>query len=158
MFRVTSLGLFMVACASGQPSADAPSTPAPSATATTDDQGALCLEDARAARTPAKDAPNKIEVRHILVRHAELKDPRGATRTPEAACLRALEALKRLQSGSGWNEVVAEYSDSKNDSLGRVAYDDLAPEFADAAFSLETGQLSYVVESDRGFHIILRRQ
>ncbi len=119
-------------------------------------EGQKCLADARAEREPGADAPTRIEVRHILIRHAELADPRGATRSPEQACLRALQALEELEGGAGWDEVSDKYNDSKNDSLGRVSADDLTPEFANAAFALEENQLSYVVETDRGFHIILR--
>jgi parvulin-like peptidyl-prolyl isomerase len=100
--------------------------------------------------------PLKIEVSQILVRHADLADPRGATRTREQACLRALEALHTLQGGADWDETVRNYSDSRASQLGRVARDDLAPGFSETAFSLDVNQLSYVVESSRGYHIILR--
>jgi hypothetical protein len=118
--------------------------------------GEQCLLDARTKRQPAADAPERIEVRHILVRHRELARPEGATRTPAEACLRALEAIRRLEAGGEWPEVVSEFSDAKNDDLGLVARDELSPPFADAAFELESGELSYVVQSDRGFHVIWR--
>lgn len=146
-------GLLSVCIACG---AAAPET-AKTAAAPELDKGAQCLEDARAPREPAADAPPKIEVAHILVRHVELADPRGSTRTPKQACLRALEALEHLKQGQDWSEVVKQYSDSKQDALGRVSRDELSPRFGDAAFALKVNQLSYVVESDRGFHIILRK-
>lgn len=96
-------------------------------------------------------------MRQILVRHRELTRPEGATRSPEEACLRALDAIERLENGAEWSTVAQEFSDAKTDDLGRVARDELSPAFADAAFELESGQLSYVVESDRGFHVILRK-
>lgn len=120
------------------------------------DAGARCLRDATAARHPSADAPERIEVRHILVRHEGLARPEGATRTREEACLYALEALQALEAGTEWDAVVLKFSDAKTDDLGRVARDELSAPFADAAFELESGQLSYVVESDRGFHVILR--
>jgi peptidyl-prolyl cis-trans isomerase NIMA-interacting 1 len=119
--------------------------------------GQQCLEDAAAPRLPPTDAPARITVAHILVRHAGLDDPRGASRSRETACLRALDALQALKDGGDWAEVARQYSDSKDDALGRVSRDDLTRAFANAAFSLEVNQLSYVVESDRGFHIILRQ-
>lgn len=118
--------------------------------------GEQCLRDARSKRQPAADAPERIEIRHILVRHRELARPEGATRTPIEACLRALEAIHRLEAGGEWPEVASEFSDAKNDDLGSVARDELSPAFADAAFELGSGELSYVVESDRGFHVIWR--
>jgi parvulin-like peptidyl-prolyl isomerase len=53
---------------------------------------------------------------------------------------------------------MAKFSDSKSSSLGRVALEDLSPGFAEAAFALDVDTVSYVVESDRGFHIILRER
>ncbi|MBN2191997.1 MAG: peptidylprolyl isomerase [Polyangiaceae bacterium] len=120
---------------------------------------AQCLADAAASREPKPDAPREIEVAHILVRHADLERPEGATRTPGQACLRALEALEALKGGREWEGIVAEYSDEKSateGNLGSVSKDDLDPAFAAAAFALEVNELSYVVETNRGFHVIVR--
>lgn len=121
--------------------------------------GQKCLEDAAAKREPRKDAPDKIHVAHVLVRHQDLERPEGATRTREQACLRALEARSALEKGQEWEAVVGKYSDAPGATagdLGEVTRDELAPPFADAAFALEPNELSYVVESERGFHIIVR--
>ncbi len=120
---------------------------------------AQCLADAAATREPKADAPLRIEVAHVLVRHADLERPEGATRAKGAACLRALAALDALKAGGAWEEVYAEYSDEKSateGNLGRVAKEDLDPAFAAAAFALDVNELSYVVESERGFHVIVR--
>lgn len=124
-------------------------------------EGERCLQDAAASRTVPEDAPERIAVSHLLLRHAELSEPKGAERTRQAACLLALEALRALQSGADWEETVQKYSDSGKDTggdLGRVARDELTGPIANAAFSLEVNELSYVVESDRGYHIVLRTQ
>lgn len=134
----------------------APSAP-PATVDTAHSKGNTCLVDASTAIPIPTNAPARIEVRHILVRHAELSDPKGASRSKEAACLRALDALEALQSGTlDWPQAVDKFSDSKDDDLGRVSPDNLTPTFAGAAFSLEVDQLSYVVETDRGYHVILR--
>jgi NIMA-interacting peptidyl-prolyl cis-trans isomerase 1 len=120
-----------------------------------------CLAAAAAHAEPKPDAPTRITVSHIVVRHAELAHPDGATRTRGQACLRALEALSKLKDGTPWAEVVKEYSDSPGPnagSLGSVTKDDLDPSFAAAAFSLDVSEVSYVVESYRGFHIIMRNE
>lgn len=141
--------LFLVGCG----------TAAPAKTAVKDSKGAQCLADAAADYSPPSNAPARIEVSHILVRHIDLTDPKGATRNKEAACLRALSALEALQeSKMDWNEAVTTFSDSSDDSLGRVAFDELNPRFAGAAFALDVDELSYVVETDRGFHLILRNR
>jgi hypothetical protein len=118
--------------------------------------GQQCVADAGAWPAPAEDAPLRIEVSHLLVRHAELEQSEGAKRTREQACLRALEALQAVQSGLDWPDAVTRFSDAKSADLGRVSADELPRGFAETAFSLEVNQLSYVVESERGFHIILR--
>ncbi len=118
-----------------------------------------CLAAAAAHSEPKKDAPNHITVSHILVRHAELAHPEGATRTRGQACLRALQALNKLKDGADWTGVVKEYSDAPGPnagSLGSVTKDDLDPSFAAVAFSLDVNEISYVLESFRGFHVIIR--
>jgi NIMA-interacting peptidyl-prolyl cis-trans isomerase 1 len=138
------------------------STPkaADSASSKPSTEGQRCLEDAETPREPKPDAPRSITVSQILVRHAGLKRPEGATRTAEEACLRTLQALKALKQGASWEDVVQEYSDAPgagDGSLGRIRADDVEPAFANAAFALEVDELSYVVRTNRGFHIILRR-
>jgi peptidyl-prolyl cis-trans isomerase NIMA-interacting 1 len=124
-------------------------------------RGAQCLQDAAAPREPKPGAPSKIRVSHVLVRHADLDRPLGATRSREQACLRALAAREKLEAGGTWDEVVREFSDAGQDtagSLGSVSRDDLDPTFANAAFALDVNQLSYVVETPRGFHVIVRTE
>lgn len=146
------LATLPAACSSGPPAKS-------SATAEdgTNSAGAQCLKDANAPRTPPPGAPDRIEVRQILVRHRELARPEGATESREQACLLALEALHQLEGGAEWATVVENFSDASSDDLGRVSRDELSPAFANAAFELGSGELSYVVESDRGFHVILRK-
>ncbi len=144
-----------VACASTQANANTPSSDS-SGESPSQNQ---CISDANAGASMPANAPAKVSVRHILVRHTSLKDPRGATRTREQACERALSALQALGAGNvEWGLAVTEYSDAKDDNLGRVSADELDPRFAAAAFSLDVDQLSYVVETDRGFHVIWREQ
>ena len=42
--------------------------------------------------------------------------------------------------------------------LGAVSRSEVAPPFADAAFELHVGDVSYVVESEFGFHVIMRTE
>lgn len=151
-------GLLLAACSGSTQSRVANSPGSEKGVSDPTSVGATCLQDARALRSPNPEAPSKIRLAHILIRHRELKDPRGATRSPDEACLRALQALHELQDGGDWDEVAKKYSDARNDVLGRVGFDELTTEFANAAFALEGNQLSYVVETNRGFHIILRKE
>lgn len=126
-----------------------------------DNPGSQCIDQARLPRKPPPDAPQRMNVAQILVRHAGLDDAGSVTRTREEACLRANEAREKLLGGAEWDVVFDEYSDAKGATQGElfdVNQDSLEPAFADAAFSLKVDELSYVVESKRGFHVIWRKK
>ena len=102
-----------------------------------------------------------MDLAQILVRHAGVKNSADVTRTEEEACLRAQEARKKLLGGADWDEVRKQYSDEKGATDGvlfGVAQGDLHPAFAGAAFSLKVDELSHVVETPRGFHVIWRQK
>lgn len=124
-------------------------------------RGEKCLAEASAPRAPGTDAPGAISVSHILIRHKDLKRPEGATLTRGEACLKALEALQAVTSSGDWDTAVNNFSDSGKSTqgaLGKIRHEDVTPAFGDAAFALEVDELSYVVETDRGFHVILRTE
>ena len=120
-----------------------------------------CLEEAAAPPKASENAPERVAISRILVRDAELDKPHGATRTRGEACVRALEARDELRDGMDWSDMVKAYSDdhTKTDGdLGRVTKKDLSPKLMRAAFALEVKELSYVVETNEGFQIILRTE
>ncbi|MBX3204450.1 MAG: peptidylprolyl isomerase [Labilithrix sp.] len=151
-----------VACGGSSP---APSAPSEGAKGTSAEAPAeRCLAIAGAKREPKADAPEKIAVRHILVKYAGAKRaPESVTRTRGEACLRALEAREKLEGGASFAEVVGAYSEepgaaTREGSLGPIQRTDVVPPFADAAFELGRGDVSHVVESDYGFHVIQRTE
>lgn len=90
-----------------------------------------------------KSAPAEGEVRarHILV-------------DDEA---KAKEIAKKAKAGEDFSKLAKEYSkDSAEDGgdLGYFTKDQMVPEFADAAFKLEKGQVSDPVKSQFGWHVI----
>ena len=103
-------------------------------------------------------------MKHVLVKWAGAKNtPPEITRTREAACLRAQEARTKLEQGASFADVVKEYSDepgaaTREGLVGQIERRDVDPAFADAAFELEVGAVSYVVESPSGFHVIMRSE
>jgi hypothetical protein len=126
--------------------------------------GARCLATASAKHPRKASEPSRITAKNVLVRYAGAKRaPDGVTRTREQACLRAGEALDKLKHGASFAEVVAQYSDEsgaaeRGGSLGTIERNDVAGAFADAAFELEAGEVSDVVETPFGFHLILRTE
>jgi peptidyl-prolyl cis-trans isomerase NIMA-interacting 1 len=120
-----------------------------------------CVHDAAVRREPQPNPPSSVVVSHILVRHVDLDRPMGAKRTRQDACRRALEALHALKGGMSWTEAVHKYSDAPgpgDGELGSIKKEDADPAFAGAAFALDVNELSYVVESKRGYHVILRTE
>lgn len=125
------------------------------------DPGDHCLEQAAIKLSPAPDAPERIDVAHVLVRYGGVRGAEGVTRTRQQACLRALDARKRLLAGGEWDAVHKEFSDSQGATRGGlfdVRQDDLDSAFSGAAFSLKVDELSHVVETPRGFHLIWRKK
>lgn len=106
----------------------------------------------------------RISARHILVAYkGALRAAPSVLRSREEAYARASEALKRAKAGDPFEALVEEYSDdlgsaARGGSLGEFGREDMVSEFSEAAFKLKPGELSDLVESQFGFHIILRTQ
>ena len=69
----------------------------------------------------------------------------------------AKAALKRVKGGEDFAKVATEVSKdpgSEGGDLGWFTRDRMVPEFADAAFKLEPGQISEPVKSQFGWHVI----
>ena len=69
----------------------------------------------------------------------------------------AKAALKRVKAGEDFAKVAAEVSKdpgSEGGDLGWFTRDRMVPEFADAAFKLQPGQISEPVKSQFGWHVI----
>jgi hypothetical protein len=111
----------------------------------------------------AKDAqPEEISAQHLLVMYEGSKSaPASIKRTRDEARARAGEALDAAQRGQDFDKVVSTYTDepggaSRRGRLGRFTRDRMVKAFSDAAFALDVGQISGVIESPFGFHVIRR--
>lgn len=144
--------------------AQAPEDADPGAVPQTGSGSAACIAQANAGDGLPDGHPARISVNHILVKHVDAKRaPDAIARSRDDACLRAAEALAKLKSGVGFEQLVADYSDEEGaatraGSLGAIKPTDVLPAFAAAAFALELNQVSNVVETPSGFHIILRTE
>jgi hypothetical protein len=140
----------------------ASSSPAASAASGSQSAGERCLAEADAKHERKASEPARVTAKHVLVRYSGAKRaPSTVTRTREQACLRAEEALAKLHEGVPFAEVVRLYSEesgaeTREGSIGAIERSDVAAPFADAAFELSIGEVSQVVETPFGFHVILR--
>ena len=106
-------------------------------------------------RLASLEASGERTVRHILV-----QVPRDADETEVAEAREAIESARaRIKGGEPFEAVAEAVSDDtgsarRGGDLGRVARDDLAPAFAEAAWSLDPQELSDPVRTDFGFHLI----
>jgi hypothetical protein len=113
---------------------------------------------------PAADQPQEIDAQHLLVMYKGSKSaPAGVTRSRDEARVRAGEALARVKSGEAFDKVVAAYTDEpggakRGGELGRFSREMMVKPFADAAFALGVGEVSTVIESPFGFHVIKRTE
>jgi parvulin-like peptidyl-prolyl isomerase len=144
---------------------EATSTAATS-TAKTTPTSAASARPAQAAALGAQGAADqeRVSASHLLVAYkGALRASPTVTRTKEEAKARAEEALAKAKKGVPFEKLVAEYSDEPNAAarggkLGTFGRHNMVKPFADAAFALKPGQLSDVVETQFGYHVILRTQ
>jgi hypothetical protein len=108
--------------------------------------------------------PAEISARHLLVSYRDaLRAAPGIGRTKEQARERAEEAQKRAAAGEDFVALVKQYSDEpgaadRGGDLGKFDRTQMVPAFANAAFKLKVGEVSQVVETQFGFHVILRTE
>jgi peptidyl-prolyl cis-trans isomerase D len=98
---------------------------------------------------------DQVKVRHILIK----VDPNADTKTDAAAKQKAEDILKQLHNGGNFAELAKKYSDDpgskeQGGELGFIKHGVTVPEFDKAAFALQPGQISDLVRTKYGYHII----
>ncbi|XP_041982846.1 putative peptidyl-prolyl cis-trans isomerase dodo [Aricia agestis] len=117
-------------------------------------------------RPEAPADQGEVRCSHILVKHAESRRPsswreENITRTKEEA-LDLLKSYRKqiVANDESFADLASKYSDcssaKRGGDLGSFGRGQMQPTFEEEAFKLKVGQLSKPVETDSGFHIILR--
>lgn len=104
--------------------------------------------------------PEQVKVSHILIK-TPLPGPDGKVdeKGVAEAQHRAEDLLKQLKSGAKLEDLAKKYSEDpgsakQGGSLGWIGKGQTVPEFEKTAFSLPKGQISDLVKSSYGFHIV----
>lgn len=98
--------------------------------------------------------PEEVKASHILIK----ADEKNADDVKKAEAT-AKDVLKQINAGGDFAALAKKYSDDpgskeKGGDLGFFSKDRMVPEFANAAFNLNKGQVSGLVKSPFGIHII----
>ncbi|MDF2695380.1 MAG: Peptidyl-prolyl cis-trans isomerase PpiD [Labilithrix sp.] len=137
----------------------APATPPP---ATTPPEGNAGTPTVGAKTTAGQ--PSRIGARHVLIQWmGSERAPAAVVRSREQAFSVAQEVLRRARNKEDFARLAIEFSDEpgaggRGGSLGRFGHGQMVPAFEAAAFKLEVGQISDIVETPFGFHIIQRTE
>ncbi len=99
--------------------------------------------------------PKQVHARHILIK----AESSATDEEKKKAKARAEEILDQLKKGGDFAKLAGEYSEDpvskkKGGDLGYFAQGKMVKPFEDAAFALKPGEMSGVVETPFGYHII----
>lgn len=106
-------------------------------------------------------AVEKAHSRHILVRYAGAKDaPADVKRIKPDAFKLASDLQRKITSGSDFAEVAKANSEDssaeRGGDVGTHGRGRMAAAYEDSLFKMKVGEVSVVVESEYGFHVIQR--
>ncbi len=104
----------------------------------------------------------KITASHILVMHKDSDNSRSEL-LPEQALNLMKEIQTKLNNDSTiFKNLASKHSDCSSASsggfLGEFGKGVMVKSFEDAAFSLKVGEISEIIETNFGFHLILREK
>lgn len=124
------------------------------------------IEDAvsyRAVKVLAiEDNGEEVKASHLLITHKENKGGLVSTSTKEEARKR-IEEIKKQANAQNFADLAKQYSEEPNatstaGSLGWFAKGSMLESFEKVVFTQATGTISEIVETDYGFHLILKEQ
>ncbi|KAJ7978544.1 Peptidyl-prolyl cis-trans isomerase [Quillaja saponaria] len=115
-------------------------------------------------------ATNQVRASHILIKHqgsrrkASWKDPEGhvISNTTKDSAVAQLHSLREdiITGKAKFDDVASRYSDCSSakhgGDLGPFGRGQMQKPFEEATYALKVGEISSVVDTDSGVHIIMR--
>uniref|UniRef100_A0A5B7AFM8 Peptidyl-prolyl cis-trans isomerase n=1 Tax=Davidia involucrata TaxID=16924 RepID=A0A5B7AFM8_DAVIN len=115
-------------------------------------------------------ASNQVRASHILIKHqgsrrkASWKDPEGRviSNTTRDAAIAQLKSLREdiFAGKAKFDDVASRYSDcssaKRGGDLGPFGRGQMQKPFEEATYALKVGEISDIVDTDSGVHIIMR--
>lgn len=107
----------------------------------------------------------EVQASHLLVKHSGSRRPsswreENITRSKEEARTILEGYLKEIEDGAEFTDLASKYSDcssyKKGGDLGKFKRGMMQKPFEDAAFGLKVNEMSGIIDTDSGLHIILR--
>ncbi|MGL5693557.1 MAG: peptidylprolyl isomerase [Peptostreptococcaceae bacterium] len=102
---------------------------------------------------------DQVKASHILIKTIDDQKKPLSDKEKAEAKKKAEEALAKVNSGEEFSKIAKEYSQdgsSQNGGdLGFFSKGEMVKPFEDAAFSMKAGEISDIVETEFGYHIIM---
>jgi parvulin-like peptidyl-prolyl isomerase len=118
-------------------------------------------QEAEAPKTVQPAPPGSVRASHILISYSGA-DEATSTRSKEEALELAQDIAKKAKAGEDFEELAKAYSDcptaERGGDLGFFQKGRMVKPFEDASFALKPGDVSDVVETKFGYHVIKRTQ
>jgi parvulin-like peptidyl-prolyl isomerase len=114
--------------------------------------------------TAAPAPEQSIGASHILIQYkGSMRAAPTITRSKDEAKKLATEVMNKAKKGQDFAGLAKQYSDEpgakdRAGALGKFTKGQMVKPFADAAFAMKPGEISNVVETDFGFHVIKRTE
>ena len=112
----------------------------------------------------SSETPEEISASHILISYKGADRADAKIKRSKQAAKKEAERIRKviLDEGKDFADMAKEHSDGpsgpKGGDLGKFKFEVMAKAFSEAAFALDIDQVSEVVETGFGFHIIKRTE